>query len=284
MGGGPSKPPPETLTEEWRNITWGHNEIDLQFVKNFQPLNDEVQQLRALLYGPAGSGKSSFVNSVESVLRGRISGRVLEDAISQESFTTKYTTYKIHKGKLGTFYPLSFTDIMGLEKGTNRGVGLEDIKLAMEGHIKNGYTFNPCSKISADDRYYNKDPTLNDRVHVLVCVISASTVNILSDETMKKMRDVRLAAKDMEIPQLAILTKIDAACPEVNADIKNVYKSTYLKEKMDELNVALGFTLNCIFPVKNYHSEIDTDDDIDTLILSALRRMIIYGEDFANSQ
>ncbi|XP_074513077.1 interferon-induced protein 44-like isoform X1 [Sebastes fasciatus] len=284
MGGGQSTPPPETLIKEWRSVPWGHNKSEQQFVEDYQPHNDEVQQLRVLFYGPIGSAKSSFINSVESLLRGKITVRASEDATFGESFTTKYKTYKIHKGRPGTFYPFAFTDIMGLEVGTNRGVCVEDIKLAMEGHINDDYTFNPCSKISEDNQYYNKTPTLEDRVHVLVYVISATTTRMLSAETVKKTREVRLAARDMDIPQLAILTKVDAACPEIKTDIRNVYKSKYLKQQMDEVNAAMGFTPKCIFPVNNYYSEIYTNDDTDTLILSALRRIIADGEDFVNSQ
>ncbi|XP_074513082.1 interferon-induced protein 44-like isoform X3 [Sebastes fasciatus] len=282
MGGGPSEP--ETLIKEWRSVPWGHNEKDLQFLKMYQPHNDEVQQLRVLLWGPCGSGKSTFINSVESVLRGRITGRAMEGATMEESVTKKYKTCKFEKGEPGRFYPFAFTDIMGLEHGTNRGVCVEDIKLAMQGHINDGYTFNPYSKIPEDSQYYNKTPTLKDQVHVLVYVISADTSNMLSDEIVKKTREVRLAARDMGIPQLAILTQIDEACSEVKTDIRNVYKSKYLKQKMDKLNMELSFTPKCIFPVKNYYLEIDPNDDTDTLILSALKRMIADGEDFVNNQ
>ncbi|XP_049926169.1 interferon-induced protein 44-like [Epinephelus moara] len=274
---------PETFPEPWRNIPWNHKNTDLQVVKDYHPRNNEVQQIRILLHGPSGSGKSGFFNSVDSTLQGRVTGQAAPDAISHDSFTQKYKTYKIQKGGPGTPYPFVFTDIMGLDRDANRGVSVEDIKLAMMGHIKDGYTFNPIAKISEDDNYYNKEPTLKDRVHVLVCVISADTSNILSDEHVEKLREVRLAARDMGIPQVAILTKIDEACPEVKKDIKNVYKSMYVKKQMEKIKVALGIPESYIFPVKNYHSEIDTDDDTDTVILSALRRIINFGEDFVNN-
>ncbi|KAM6913489.1 interferon-induced protein 44-like [Lycodopsis pacificus] len=293
MGGGSLQPapaprappappaPPNPLMEEWRHV-WGHKNKYLQFVEDYQPYNEEVKQVRVLLHGPTGAGKSSFLNSVDSALQGRVTGRAPADSIGGTSFTTKHRAYKFNKGGPGTFYPFVFTDLMGLEKGTNGGVGVEDIKLAMKGHIKDGYDFNQRSQISEDNQNYNKYPTLNDHVHVLVCVIDANTENILDDESVIKMRDVRLAARDLEIPQVAILTKIDEACPEVKADIKNVYKSKKLKKVVDELSVKLGFTPTCIFPVKNYHSEIDTNDEVDTLILSALNKIINSGEDYVN--
>ncbi|TNN23572.1 Interferon-induced protein 44-like [Liparis tanakae] len=153
---------------------------------------------------------------------------------------------------------------MGLGKGTNEGVCVEDIKLAMKGHIKEGYNFDPRSVISEDDPNYNKEPTLEDKVHVLVCVIDASTLHLLG------------------IPEVAILTNIDKACPEVEKNLRNVYKSKFLKEQMDYLSAMLGLPPNFIFPVKNYHSEVDTNDDVGTVILNALQRILDSGEAFLN--
>ncbi|XP_034084807.1 interferon-induced protein 44-like isoform X2 [Gymnodraco acuticeps] len=271
-------PTPKVLPQEWRNGPWGKKAVDLKFVEDYKPFKDNVQ-LRFMLYGPVGAGKSSFINSVESALRGEITDRAKTDAIGGKSYTTKYKAYKIKKGDTGTHYPFVFNDVMGLEK--DEGVCVEDIKLAIKGHVKNGYNFNPRSSLSEDNQHYNRDPSLNDRVHVLVCIIPGSIAG-LQDDSVRKLREVRLAARDMDIPEIAILTKIDEACPEVGKDIRNVYKSKHLKKKIEEVSGRMGFPQNCIFPVKNYHSDIDTNDDTDTLILSALRRMIESGEDFVN--
>ncbi|CAI5670125.1 unnamed protein product [Oreochromis niloticus] len=247
------------LKTPWRQVSWG-NQADLQYVKNFQLQNDQVRHGRVLLYGPVGAGKSSFINSVSNVLRRRITSPALTNATIEEkgSFTKKYETHNIKKDA-GQFYPFVFNDLMGLEEGSGRGVRVEDIKLAMMGHVKQGYKFNPASPLSMSDYGCNPSPSPEDRVHVLVCVYSG-------------------------IPQLALLTKFDEACPETEKDLKNVYKSKLVKRKMGDLSSKLGIPLNFILPVKNYSEETQLNDDIDTLILSALRMMIDLGEDFIDSK
>lgn len=51
---------------------------------------------------------------------------------------------------------------------------------------------------------------------------------------------------------------------------------------MEQFSADVGIPMNCIFPVKNYHEEIDLDSDVDLLILSALKHIINFGEDFVN--
>lgn len=250
-------------------------------MQNYKP-QIEGQQLRILLHGPVGAGKSSFINSVHSVLNGRMYTQALADNTFHGCFTKQYTTYKIPKRGPETFYPFVFNDVMGLDP--SGGALVEDIKLAMMGHVKEDYWFNPTSALSSHscDHLYNKNPTENDKVHVLVCVVPANTVSQIRDETVQKIRKIRTEASELKIPQVAILTKIDEACPEIKQDLKKVYRIKYLKEKMEEFSAEVGIPMNCIFPVKNYHSEIDLNSDVDSLILSALKSIINFGDDCIN--
>ncbi|XP_044221328.1 interferon-induced protein 44-like [Thunnus albacares] len=279
---GSEQPPSPTLSEPWRQISWGDKETDLQYVQSYTPVNTnkEIKHLRVLLYGPVGAGKSSFINSVSNIVRRRMTHLATPSAFfSERSFTTTYETHKIRRGTSNSFYPIVFNDIMGLEEGTGQGVQAEDIKLAMMGCVKEGYKFNPVSALSESDPGYNPSPSPDDQVHVLVCILSANTAEI-KESVLQKMRGVREAARDLGIPQMMMITKIDEACAETDKNLRNVYKSKYLKKKMKDFSSAVGIPMNYIFPMRNYRDEIDLNDDVDTLILSALRHMINFGDDF----
>eukprot|EP00066_Takifugu_rubripes_P010759 XP_003978841.1 PREDICTED: interferon-induced protein 44-like [Takifugu rubripes] len=177
-------------------------------------------------------------------------------------------------------YCVSFNDIVGLEE--SRGVHVDDVILALKGHVRDGYEFNPSSPLKEGDEGYNPSPTLQDRVHVLVSVVPADGAVIITDEMVKKMRKIRKAASGMGIPQLAIITKGDKACPAVKDNVENLYKSKYLKKKADEFCAKLGISMNCVFLVKNYDKETSPKDDVDAPILCALTQIISFGDDFLN--
>ncbi|TDH06456.1 hypothetical protein EPR50_G00113580 [Perca flavescens] len=251
------------------------NVRDLQYVKEYKPGNKDIKHVRILLYGPDGAGKSSFIKSVCSVIQGRVTTDALT---SDKSYNGTYETFKIRKeGNSETFCHFVFNDVMDLKDGD--GICVDDIKLTLKGHVKEGYQFKPSSPLSPEDPDYNCCPSADDKVHVLVCVLSADSA-VITDSVLKKMADIREAASELGIPQMAIGTYIDSACPETKKDLKNVYKSQQLKQKVKDFSAAVGVPENYIFPVKNYSDETHINDDVNTLILSALRQMISLGDNF----
>ncbi|KAF3700286.1 Interferon-induced protein 44 Microtubule-associated protein 44 [Channa argus] len=172
---------------------------------------------------------------------------------------------------------------MGFEDDTNNGIHVDDVKLALMGHVKEHYEFTPGKQLMKDDEGYNSCPTLDDKVHVLLSVVPVSSISILSERVLKKMREVRLAASEMGIPQLTVLTKVDEACPKAKKNLKDVYVSEYLKEMVEKFSMLVGIPVNCIFLVKNYNSEVQINDQINAQILCALRQIVTFGEDYLNN-
>ncbi|KAL1277111.1 hypothetical protein QQF64_023784 [Cirrhinus molitorella] len=286
----PTPPPSPEFHRPWRPLDWNEDKQKLlTAVNNFKPRNPKVDPLRILLHGPQGAGKSSFFNSVYNVLQGRITTRALAHAVEADgSFTLMSKTYKVKKDWPDSNYPFNFTDIAGMHKADG-GIQVDDIKKLLNGHINSGYNFNPLKSITEDDPKYNKDPTLKDRIHCLVAVLPANTVSLMDDKKIdeniiRQMRKVREEARDLGIPQVIILTKIDESCQLVKDDLTKVYTSKKIKKKMEECSINLGVPVSCIYPVKNYHEERTTDDTMDILILDALHSIIRFADDNAEDQ
>ncbi|XP_063048566.1 interferon-induced protein 44-like [Engraulis encrasicolus] len=254
----------------------------IEELKHFDIAHPEVQQLRILVHGPVGAGKSSFISSIASVFRGRMVQAALVDAGSGTSFTTKFKSVKF-KDKERNVLPFVISDIMGLEDAEVAGAPTDDLVMALEGHLKDGYLFNPAGSVQKEDQFYNSCPTLNDTVHCLVSVLPGDKIGMMNDDqvhtVIQKLREIRLKASALTIPQVIVMTMADKACPEVNKDLRMIYRSKKIKEKMLECQNKLGVTTNYIYPVKNYHEETELRDDVDILLLSALKGILNFAND-----
>uniref|UniRef100_A0A8C2PL64 Si:dkeyp-75b4.9 n=1 Tax=Cyprinus carpio TaxID=7962 RepID=A0A8C2PL64_CYPCA len=253
-------------------MDWNQN--ILKKINNFKPGNKEVNTLRILLYGPQGAGKSSFFNSVNNTLQGRITTRALAQSTDTGgSFTLK-------KSEAGFFYPFTFTDIAGIHNESN-SIMTNDIQRLLNGHIIDGYTFNPLSAITEDDPKYKRDPILKDRIHCLVAVLPASTVSQMHADIFGQIRAVREKARDLGIPQAIIMTKVDEVCPLVKENLEKIYKSKHIKQKCSS---SVGVPMTCIYPVKNYHEESAINVKMDVLILDALQNIVNFANDYVEDQ
>ncbi|XP_053085933.1 interferon-induced protein 44 [Pangasianodon hypophthalmus] len=281
------KPDPE-FDRQWRPVAWseGNKHLMLRKLKDFQPGTAEVHELKILLHGPIGAGKSSLINSINTVLQGYNAAGALADSSAgqSQSFTLKLKFHKLKKAGPGTFYPFVFADIMGLEPEESNGVQTEDMIQILQGRIKDGYTFNPVKPIDKGDPKYISNPSLKDKVHCLVSVLPADRISLISHNVIKKMRAVREKARDLGIPQVVVMSMVDKACPLVKENLRKIYTSKKIKEKMEECSHKLGVPMNCIFPVLNYHEQVTNDTDMDLLILMAMTDIIRFASHYVEDQ
>ncbi|KAF7689773.1 uncharacterized protein LOC124377842 [Silurus meridionalis] len=155
----------------------------------------------------------------------------------------------------------------------------QDIINALRGFLQEGYDFENKSTECMNSPGYRSNPSLDDQIYCLVNIMAANTVTQMSSEVIRKMRSIREAAARLDIPQAIIMTKPDLACPLVHGDLRKIYTSKKIKEKMEVCRNLVGVPMNHIFPVKNYHEEMDTNNDMDALILKALDQIVNIAYD-----
>ncbi|KAL6488189.1 hypothetical protein MHYP_G00019300 [Metynnis hypsauchen] len=262
---------------EWRTVEW-NQEAMIDALKAFKISSEKADTLHFLLYGPIGSGKSSIINTINTIFKGRLFINCLTASDkSGTSYTKRYEKSEIGEDGL---LPFTFHDVRGLQKEDQGGVHTHDIISALKGHVKEGYVFNPIIKLTEDNKYYNKDPSLNDQIHCLVNIIPADTISMIKDDFIQHMKKVREEASSMGLPQVIFMTRVDRACPLTKRDLRSIYKSRKIKEKMRECSVGLGVPMNCIFPVWNYHEETEIKEEINCLMLHALTKIVHFADDY----
>lgn len=276
-----SRPTIQSLLEfenPWRKMDWGQKAALIQRLEDFTVCRSDVQCIKILLVGQIGAGKSSFINSVNSALQGRITSAALVDssaACSSQSFTQRFRTHRVRTAN--RYLNFSFCDVMGLE--SEAGPQPEEIINAVFGHVKEGYKFNQENPLTLDSQYFEGNPDICDQVFCVVYIISANLVNLMNERLMEKLRIIRGTISDRGIPQVTVMTKVDETCPLMRDDLRKIYISRRIKHKMELCSNMLGVPMSCIFPVKNYHEEIDTDDNIDVLILKAVDQIVHLAND-----
>nr|XP_023693741.1 interferon-induced protein 44-like [Paramormyrops kingsleyae] len=277
----PEERKPEVLNVPWRNVTWSKStRTDLkQYLHDYKPTIDSVPQARILLIGQIQAGKSSFFNSINSIFRGNMTSQA-KVGYKDTSLTLTYHTYQVKAGRGGQPLAFRLCDTMGLEAREGGGVKIEDIVSILKGYVPDKYQFNPVTPMKADDCQACSTMALKDRIHCVVCVIDANTVAILNQGMKNKIDEIRKRTDLADVPLMVLLTHVDEACPHVEKDLKNVYHSCYIKSLIERTSRCLGIPMLNVLPVKNYCHEIELNDNCDILLLSAMKQMLNFADNY----
>ncbi|XP_052285298.1 interferon-induced protein 44-like [Dreissena polymorpha] len=229
---GQRKKTPPKLPQPWRKTPdWNDKYLKTltEAIEAFKPSGElGVSDVRILMLGPVGAGKSSFYNTINSVFKDHITKRA----------------------------PC--------------GVSTQGITLA----------FNPLAQISTINPGFVHQPRLTEKIHCVVFVIDASTINDIPPKLVKRIKSFQRLINRKAIPEAVLLTKVDLACHDVASTIKNLFTSKTLEDAVNKVSGLLGLPRNNILPVKNYENEMQLDDNISILTLLALRQLLHFAEDY----
>ncbi|XP_031159808.1 interferon-induced protein 44-like isoform X6 [Sander lucioperca] len=265
------------LESQWRDMEWTEEQKTslMKTISSYRPICHEVTQARVLLLGPVGSGKSSFVSSVQSVFNGRVTNRAMVGS-SLTSFTKKSFHIHCQKGEDPT--GLVLCDIVGLGGGEMTGLTLYDILSVIKGHVPEGHKFSPDQPVRSETVGYVKKPSLKDKIHCVAFVVDGSKILTYPKGLSTTFQQLREHISELGVHQVALLTHVDQICPETAKDVTKVYESRIIRDMMSKAGALLGMSTSYIVPVKNYSSELDLDASTDVLLLSAVDHILQYAE------
>ncbi|XP_007976389.3 interferon-induced protein 44 isoform X2 [Chlorocebus sabaeus] len=250
----------------------------LSALRTYEPYGSLVPQIRILLLGPVGAGKSSFFNSVRSVFQGHVTHQALVGT-NRTGISEKYRTYSIRDGKDGQYLPFILCDSLGLGEKEG-GLCRDDIFYILNGNIRDRYQFNPMESIKLSHRDYIDSPSLEDRIHCVAFVFDVNSIEHFSSQMIVKIRRLRRELINAGVVHVALLTHVDSMDLITKGDLIEIDRCVPLRSKLEEVQRKLGFALSDISVVSNYSSEWELDPVKDVLILSALRRMLWAADDF----
>ncbi|KAF5893337.1 interferon-induced protein 44-like, partial [Clarias magur] len=218
----------DVFSKPWRTVNWMSKKELEDSVKNIKPSNSDIGNVRILLHGVVGSGKSSFINSLNSVFAQRVITKVRAAPSAATSCTKIYKGHviKIPSGTLG----ITIADFMGLEE-KEHNIHLDDLRNALHGHLPDGYELTGNKPLSSDDPRYIKNPSDAEKTHCLVCVVSANSISRMLPATTDKMKSHLEEASKLGIPRAVLMTMGDMLCPAVKWDVKSIYMSKAIKTK-----------------------------------------------------
>ncbi|XP_053387405.1 interferon-induced protein 44-like [Mercenaria mercenaria] len=237
-----------------------------------------VETANLLLIGPQQAGKSSFINSIISIAKGRKSNKTA--ALGRgDSVTERLLTVS---GQ-GLRRKLRFKDTVGIIEATHPDVTCDNIKQILVGDVKHREMLYQGSRsYEKIESTYGPSKTT---AHCVIFVIDANVLNTYKENAHQgtiefKIKNLMDKVKDMGIPFILVLTKIDQLCEEVENDISVTFRSVGVKEAVDTARRIFGFQEIDIYPVKNYEKETKMNPLMDMLILEAIRQAINYSVDY----
>ncbi|XP_069116503.1 interferon-induced protein 44-like [Argopecten irradians] len=259
-------------------------------IEHYWPLRDQgvtedtLQHVNILFIGPVGAGKSSFINTVDSSLRGHVT--VTAGAGNRhQSFTSAMRKYTMNASDNRRQLMFQLCDCRGLQDGVDI---TQDIESILEGHIPNNYVINPASPLKENMHGYNKHPGLEHKIHCVVYVLDAEKHSDHADiHTPFTTEDVRNQIINIQthvdkkgIPQLILLNKVDIVCESTMQTTSDVYRSSLIRQRCIDAAEFLGLPPMTVLPMRNYFMETSTTDDIGILALYNTRQMLREADTF----
>nr|XP_034306893.1 interferon-induced protein 44-like isoform X3 [Crassostrea gigas] len=255
--------------ETVKSVANGHNNVtDLEvYLVKEGSLDEELDSL--------------WRDSPEWSPQGEMSSRACTGS-AESSLTEKFCKFRVRDPTTKKHLCFRICDTRGVEEGVS--INGEDLGFLLDGNLPNNYTFQLDSEASTKRTGFVEEPTVKEKMHVVVFVLDGSTLDVLSEGVVSKLKKIKRKVVDRSIPHLVFLTKIDRICKLVEKGVSKTFISRVVEDAVNNAAEIIALPRSQVLPVKNFEKETTLNTDINILAMTALRKSLVFADDFLENQ
>jgi hypothetical protein len=260
------------LSTPFRGIQFTQTSLESMLVETNRKLN-ELPQANVLVFGGAGTGKSSMINAIDTLIQNSQTVSCLLNTGTQK---TRVTTH-LYKYSLPNT-SLSIWDVPGWEPTLYQGPEMSDL---IRGHLD--HNSDLVGYQGASSKKWISNPQFHQRVHVVCLVLPCDMIDVSDkgvglksgyEETLttftRFMRSV--PEEGYKLRPLLIITKSDLIYGQEG--VSSLFVSRHVRSLVNFLCTKFGFTQGNIIFTKAYNDEQFRNVTVDSLNAAALLTII----------
>ena len=248
-----------------------------------------VEKCNIILFGPSGSGKSSFIKSLyrslynSAIMPPEVMNKLIIKGKYYNEGTINFTKlYLVPTNKSTKTSGITLCDTRGHKRMDDEE--WEQFKVLLEGNIKDGVNitqrknrtpgllwefWKKDSELFPKEIFDSKEIGINSVPHAVVFIFDGSSDEPIQSEDAKFYRDLVNFSKNKGYTDIhIILTRIDIFEKIVHKRFKNLPKSELITklnllkdEKIEKVIDILGVNRANIHFIENYHDDENEDED-----------------------
>ena len=263
--------------ENNRRIAKTHSGVDLSWFTSalgprvFDPQPFRLPRFNVLIFGPKGSGKSAFINSVHAMTQSYADGEAMRAFVPVHGGGDHCTVrYNAIEGMVGL--PLAFWDTWGVAPGEYNG---NELELIMQGKLPAGWEKDENVGLAEENDAATAE---ENRPHAVIFMLPAEWIYDSESNDMVKLKAEFTKIKRMGVNPLVLLARVDELEPTIRDDPSAPGETVQNARK--KAAKLLGIGEGDVLPSVNYLEEHKKSFKVDRNLWIIVHRVLSQSKHY----
>lgn len=221
-----------------------------------------------VLFGPAGTTKSSFINSCYSMLSGTWQPEIALSGGGSVHVTKSFRSYRLGDIELGKPANIRLWDTVGLARDNEKSYLNFQFDRLLDGAPLDGFEYQRESKWEDSSKKKELE------VHVVIFFLNAPELDSSNSSWIEKIKEFRQMATDRDMETMIVIAKVDLINPKIrgSADSNgNDNNAQNLENILEKARTIFDLSHDYVLPLINYYGESESNFQVDRSAFTVLQ-------------